>query len=140
MRVKQLSVYQALAAHLPAILVLAALAGIGYWGAVNAWTVPKFSTLFSRPEEPEQKSAIVSIPDPASERSTDACTRAFQNFKLRFPSADAARKAGLRWAPVESRSMARYVTANGVIDYDQTLIAHLTIPVQGIAWRVDKHL
>lgn len=140
MRVRHLLTFQTVCGHAPAVLVLAALAGIGYWGAANAWTVPKFSTLFSHAEEPQEQPGIQSIPDPASQQGTDACTRDFQNFKLRFPSGDAARKAGLRWTTVESRSMSRYVIANGVIDYDQTLIAHLTIPVQGVAWRVDKHL
>lgn len=140
MRVKTLMLAQSVLGHVPTALVLAALGVVGYLGATNGWTVPKFSALFSRPEEPEKGPAIEVIADPAAEQSTDACTREFQNKKLKFPSADAARKAGLAWARVETRSMARHVTANGVIDYDQTLIAHLTSPVQGIAWRIDKHL
>src|SRR5205085_9422034 len=104
MRVKNLVIVQAFCSHVPTVLVLASLAGVGYWGAANDWTVPKFSSLFSRPEEPEKEPAITAIPDPAAQQSSDACTREFQNLKLQFPSADAARKAGLRWAPVESRS------------------------------------
>src|SRR5207249_4955070 len=49
-------------------------------------------------------------------------------------------KAGLQFAPVATRDMAQYVIANGTVDYDQTKIAHLSVPVQGIARHVEKHL
>src|SRR5262249_29357682 len=125
MRVKNLLFLQSAVAHVPTVLVLAFLAAVGYWGAAPAWAGPHVSALFSHPEEAEKEPAIVVTPDPAAQQSGDPCTRQFQNVQIRFPSADAARKAGLKWTPVEWRPMARYITANGSIDYDQNRVAHL---------------
>lgn len=138
MRITSRCVRQLILSQAPTVLVLGALAGIGYWGAAHDWAVPKFSALFSKPAEADEGPAVTVIPDSASEKSPDPAVRQFQNVRLRFPSAEAAQRAGLRWAPVETRSMAEYVTANGAIDYHHNYIAHLTVPVQGIVWRVEK--
>lgn len=126
--------------QLPTLVVLAVLAGIGYVGYLTEWKVPKFSALWSQQEGPAEEPAIKLVPDATAERDPDPCIRQFQKLQIQFPEPDALVKAGLHFAPVATRPMALYVAANGTVDYDQTRIAHLSVPVAGIASRVEKRL
>ena len=57
---------------------------------------------------------------------------------VRFPSAEALEAAEIGLQPVEIRELDEFVTANGVIEYDETRLAQLAARVPGIAWRVEK--
>lgn len=134
------NVWHALLLQLPTLLVLAALAGLGYVGYVTGWKVPKFSALWSNSEQASDEPAIKVVADPALQQNPDPCVRQFQRVEIHFPEPEAVVRAGLQLAPVATRSMAVHVTANGIVDYNQNRIAHLSVPVQGFAARVEKHL
>lgn len=135
------SILKAMGTVLPTLLVLGALAGLGYWGAKTDWQVPKFSEIWAKPAaEEEPDPTIKIIQEKASQENADPCIRQFQGTQLIFPDKKEVDKAGIRCVPATSRTLSQYLTANGAVDYDQTLIAHLSTRAPGIVWRVDKHL
>jgi len=50
------------------------------------------------------------------------------------------RKAGIRAEPVQLKELDEYVSANGVVAYDETHLAQLSARVPGTAWRVEKQV
>src|SRR5438132_11950478 len=99
--------------QLPTLLVLAALAGLGYVGYMTDWKVPKFSALWSKQEPPTEEPAIKLVPEAALQHDPDLCVRQFQKWEIQFPEPEVVAKAGLQFAPVATRPIAVYVTANG---------------------------
>jgi cobalt-zinc-cadmium efflux system membrane fusion protein len=104
--------------QLPTILTLAALGGLALWGARNDWKLPS-SRSASAKETVQEK----------TDRSA-----------VEFPTADAVQKAGIQVALVQTRTMARYVIANGFIDYEPSLYARLTARATGTVWRMEKEV
>lgn len=122
----------------PTLVVLVLLAGLGVWGIRYEWKVPRFSSLWSAPEPEEASAAIEVSPEDAS--ISDANERAFQNRRIVFPSEKIVEGAGIHITPVEKRDLTDYITANGVIDYNQNYVAHLSTRVTGIARIVRKQV
>ena len=124
--------------QLPTVLVLAALAGIGYVGYLTEWKVPKLSALWTRKAGRRRKPRSSSCPT-ASQQNPDPCVRQFQKLEIQFPEAEDVTQAGLQLAPVATRphGTVRRRQRNGRLRPER--IAHLSVPVPGIAWRVDKH-
>lgn len=58
--------------------------------------------------------------------------------RIQFASAEAALKAGVKIKFVERAPMIEFLSANGEITYDQTLVAHLSSRVPGTIWRMEK--
>ncbi len=137
----------AVAAHVPTTISLAFLAAVGVWGASNGWQAPGFASLWRRPaegEKPPAKPATTEVEgDPAPAfLAGSGWAAAFPHGHRRvvFPSDEAVRQAGLRWATAEELPMTDYVLANGVIDYDPTTYAHLATRAPGTVWRVQKQI
>src|SRR5579884_1331528 len=117
------------AAALPALLTLAALAGVGYVGYRNDWTLPSLAQLRGESEAPDREAA----------RDTTRVVAGSPGggpSRVEFDSAESVRKAGLRWEPARAQALGQYVTANGMVDYDPGSYARLTSRASGFVWHV----
>jgi cobalt-zinc-cadmium efflux system membrane fusion protein len=132
-----------LAAQIPTILTLALLAGLAVWGAAEEWKVPRFSALWgdgTTSAEDSPAGLVKVIPDPSTPQSADPKAPATLWKRIEFPTAEAVRKAGIRVAPAQVQPMARYVTANGMLDYEPSCYAQLASRAPGTVWRVEKEI
>jgi cobalt-zinc-cadmium efflux system membrane fusion protein len=59
---------------------------------------------------------------------------------IEFPSAVAARNCGIRTGLSEQRAMDEAVTASGIVGYDQTRLAQLSVRTGGVVWKVEKRV
>ena len=59
---------------------------------------------------------------------------------VEFTSVAAAKDCGILTTIARQQSMADIVEASGVVGYDQTRIAQLSVRVPGVVWRVEKRL
>jgi len=57
---------------------------------------------------------------------------------VQFDSPEDVQKAGLGFGRAEIREMDEFVTANGIVTYDQDHVAQLSARAAGIVWRVEK--
>lgn len=115
--------------RLPAVLVLAGLAGVGVVGYLNDWKLPRlFGNGASAGAKDEPESAA-----PSETSDSGDSTSAKRPIRL---SAEAARKAGVETAAAAERPMARYVHAHGSFDYDPTRYARLGPRAAGVVWQV----
>jgi cobalt-zinc-cadmium efflux system membrane fusion protein len=118
----------------PTGLILALLAGLGVWGARNGWRLPSLAHLGGKDAaKGNEEAGIKVVTDPANPSATAP-------VRIEFPSADAIHKAGIDCKPVEVHTLARYVTANGMIDYEHGLYAQLTSRASGTVWRADAEI
>jgi cobalt-zinc-cadmium efflux system membrane fusion protein len=126
----------AIATRIPTFLTLLLLAGVGVWGYWNDWKLPRFAALWGGQEAGDKdagEAAIKVYPDPASSPSAPA-------LRIEFPSAEAVQKVGIHTVPVQVADLARYVTANSMLDYEPTLYAQLTARAAGTVWHVEKEI
>jgi cobalt-zinc-cadmium efflux system membrane fusion protein len=128
--------------YLPALLTLLALAGVAVWGMRNDWRLPAFGSLWGATpaDDGESSEKVQVVPDPAPESPVDPKFPEELQKQLRFPSAEAVRKAGIRWVPAEERAMTQYVTASAMLDYVPSRYVELHSPVAGRIWSVEKEL
>lgn len=136
------------------VLVLSVLIGLGYWGHTNHWKIPKFSDVAHSAEAGNSDDAAVSPSDSGANVQLAVVTSVATTHgssatgphdpkqasrpRIEFLSAEAVRAAGLKLGLAESRPMAEFVTANGVVTYHQNHLAQLSARVPGTVWRVDK--
>jgi cobalt-zinc-cadmium efflux system membrane fusion protein len=113
----------------PALLTLAALAGVGFWGYRNDWTLPSLAQLGGKSESPEKAEPEATV------RVVGTGPR-----RIEFPSEDAVKKTGIDVKPAEARTLGQYVTANGTVDYDPGSYARLTARASGSVWKVYKEI
>lgn len=117
--------------------VLASLALLGWLGHASHWDPAKISHLWSG-------EAAAHVPAPANPSAVgpapnaDPTASAEQLPVIEFASA--ATKCGIATGAVEQRAMDDFIRANGVIEYDQTHLAQLTVRVPGVVWRVEKRV
>ena len=151
-------------------LVLLLLVALGVWGHGHHWQIPRFSELTgpghaSDPRHPRAGGALLEksrsgreADHGTSERGAIEAPRpdaggphAPLNQPLepgdgrnlpaiRFRSPEAAKKAGIRTETAQVKELDEYITANGVVGYDETRLAQLSARVPGIAWRVEKQV
>ena len=137
----------------PNVLVFAVLSGIGYWGYVFHWTIPQFSELVNAADGAAQPGDVTSIfetnlspvvpPAQADANPEREPAEPKDDDKLppvRFASAEAVVKTGIELGAAEYRKMDEFVVANGVVGYDRTRLAELSVRVPGRVWRVEKHI
>src|SRR4051794_3864599 len=121
----------------PTALVLAALAGLAWWGYATDWAVPRFGGPAAAAGGGAEGAVQVLRPEGAAPAGPCA---AFAGVRVRFPSASAVGQAGVRMQAAVERPLDVTVTANGVLDYDQDRLAHLAPRVPGNAWRVERRV
>jgi cobalt-zinc-cadmium efflux system membrane fusion protein len=130
----------ALASGIPTALALALLLGLGVWGYLNDWKAPKFASLWGKSSDTEKdskdpKDSPEGAPkvayEPEEQSSEEPRPRPIEKRRIEFPSAEAVRKAGIQVKSAEVRTMARYVTAPSMIDYDPEFYAQITSRAPG---------
>jgi cobalt-zinc-cadmium efflux system membrane fusion protein len=112
--------------HVPTLLVLALLGGVGWWGATHEWTLPSLAKLDPDDEPRKEETKKDSDEDKNSPRLVDLHTE------------EAVEKAGLTFDEARVGRVREYVTANGEVGYDQDHLAHLSSRVAGTVWSVEK--
>lgn len=125
---------RSLRSAIPNALVLGCLLGALYWGHTTHWS-------FSGHEEAAEASEgpIAATTVSAKGNATQPQSGA-NSGQVAFDSPDDVKKAGLAVGLVEQRPMDEFVVANGIVSYDQTRIAQLSVRVPGIVWRVEKQV
>lgn len=126
------------------VVVLSILLGLLYWGRVYKWKVPSYAE-FTGAAKGDEGTDVENAPNglgtevskispgnPALEGAEPPL------FQVSLRTVETVRKAGIQTAPVEERALAQYVTANGVIEFDQTRYAELSPLAPGKIWRVLK--
>jgi len=124
--------------QVPTLLTLAVLAGVALWGSTNDWKIPHAWGGSAKETKETAEATIRVVADPSQPQSRDAGPGSLSARRIEFPSVDSVQKAGIEMAPVEVRSIARYVTANGTIDYEPSRYARLTARATGTVWRLEK--
>jgi membrane fusion protein, heavy metal efflux system len=124
----------------PTVLTLALLAVLGVWGARNDWKLGSLSSLWTKtgPLENPDPIGVKIVPEEKVPTSGDAKSSSAPRLRIEFPSAEAVRLAGIRVEAVQIRSLARYVTAYGMLDYEPGYYVELSSRAPGTIWRVDK--
>ncbi len=125
--------------QVPTVLTLALLAAVGVWGARNDWQVGPFGGREAEPAADEPADVLKVIPDPARPAESGGSAPA-AGARVEFPSPEAVRRAGIETAAAQVRRMARYVTANGMLDYEPGYYAELASRAPGTVWSVEKEI
>lgn len=127
------------------VVVLGVLCGLFWVGHSTHWSL--FGASESHQGQPKEPAAPAApVQTAAAQATNDDASRRRHSIVPRdlpvveFPSAEAARKCGVETAEVTHQPMADVITANGIVGYDQTHFAQLSVRVPGIVWRVEKLL
>ncbi|MGD9648931.1 MAG: efflux RND transporter periplasmic adaptor subunit [Pirellulales bacterium] len=123
---------------LPTLAVLASLGAIGWCGHATHWDPSHLSELWE--EEPEAPPAQPAKHAEGSSPTTVKPVAVDPLPVVEFPSRAAAQKCGISTGVAEARAMNDYIRANGVVEYDQTHLAQLTVRVPGVVWRVERRV
>jgi len=123
----------------PNLFVLAMLGSIGWWGHRHHWSWPELT---------REKAEVAQTTGKAtSARGAPQATSAVEDGAslkplpaIEFSSVKATRDCGILTTVAHQRSMSEIVQASGVVGYDQTRIAQLSVRVPGVVWRAEKHL
>lgn len=121
---------------LSSISVLSLLGLIGWWGHTNHWQ-------FQSHAKASSEAVVSEVPtDTKTEMNVEqARTAAIGTLPtISFDSPQSAKDSGIEIAQAVRGEMDEFVVANGVVDYDQTRVAQLSLRVGGSVWRVEKHL
>lgn len=136
-------------------MILLLLALLGVWGHRHHWQMPRFSEILvgersrSAAAAPEPDAAVPALEQPdvpdvhrrlaGEPRTRDANIKNSSHIPaVRFGSSEAVQNANLQTETALVRELDEFVTANGVVEYDETRLARLSARVPGIAWRVEK--
>jgi cobalt-zinc-cadmium efflux system membrane fusion protein len=121
------------------VVPLVLLAALGWWGYRNEWKVKKFSEWWGPAAAAEKDPAEAEDNTPLPIDAPPMPDSVPPDLKpLKFTSLAVLHRAGVKLARVEERSVVERVSAYGVVDYDQTLYAHLSTRAPGIVWKVLK--
>lgn len=120
-----------------ALCVVAALAGVAYWGHVTEWTFTRGHAGSATKEQESGEAGVAVVRTgpvvPGGERLPASLRR---SVTVEFPSAEAVDRAGIDIAPVWHSAMTDAVSASGELSFDPTRVARLTPRAQGSVWRV----
>lgn len=117
-------------------------------GPANDWCakheLPLSQCTICRPEiavtgNPPATNDPMVTKDPAAP-TADPRTCQTHLLKVQFASKEAVLSSGIRVAAIRERPLVQHITANGVVDYDGTRVAHLAPRVPGTVWRVERQV
>jgi len=122
-------------------VILLCLLGAGWYGHTFHWSLPFLNAHASKPQ------SHVSIPKPADPLTesvpppSNSPIPATQELTaIEFPTAAAAKKCGIETASASERAVDDYLKVHGVVDYDQSHFAELSVRVPGVVWKVLKRV
>jgi cobalt-zinc-cadmium efflux system membrane fusion protein len=119
--------------QVPTVLTLAVLAGVAWLGVIWHWKIPSLPVLLGRAQP------VGGEVDKEDEKQEEPAGDHAPLPPVTIPSEDRLREAGVKFATVELRPVAEYVTAHGEVDFNQDHYAHLATRASGTAWSVHKH-
>ena len=131
MRTRLLQFFRSAISLLPTLVVLGTLAGLAVVGHFTEWKISEAAKLWQRGN---------SAAEPDSSKQDGSKSSTSENAGLRFVTAEALEKSGLKTAPVIKRPMSQSVVANGILDYDRTRMAHLSTRAPGTVWKVYRRV
>lgn len=111
--------------RVPTVVVLAALAGVGWWGAVCDWKPSRMLPGLFREPSAEKKKPAEEPDNPASSPGA-----------IVLDSEQSGERAGLDSDAARREAVALFVEAPAVLAFDQTRYAHLSPRAAGTAYRV----
>lgn len=118
------SIAKSFVQQISTIVTIAVLGTLFYVGHSTHW---QFSSLHAS-EAADSKVAGGSEVDAAKA----------EGAVLNLQSSDALQKAGIAVGEAKNQPAAQFITANGVVGYDQNKVAQLSAKVPGTVWRVEK--
>lgn len=128
---------------IPNAVVLGSLLGMLYWGHSTHWSFGGHDPA-SEPSAPPGAAAAGGQQTLAVSAAVSAAPsvegRDGERSRVEFRSPADVEKAGLVVGEVIQRPMDEHVVANGVVTYDQTRLAQLSVRVPGTVWRVEKQI
>lgn len=129
-----LALYQLLAQRVSqsggSLATLGMLGFIGFLGHHTEWSIVGAHGHGHSGHAPPAAAAPLPLDAPAPE----------EPMVVRFLSPDAVRKSGVTTLSAQSRRLAEYVDASGVIGYDKRRVARLSSRVAGTVFRIEKYL
>lgn len=115
------------------VIVLGGLLGALYWGHKTHWSFGGHSGEVHAATAPHEGGASHNDADDGPNTLAAAGMR-----PVEFDSVEDVQKAGLAIGHAEIREMDEFITANGIVTYDQDHVAQLSARAAGIVWRVEK--
>jgi cobalt-zinc-cadmium efflux system membrane fusion protein len=110
--------------------ILLALAAVGVVGHAAQWKIGSVIGIWKPGAEPESK----------DDKRADSEKQAAENGAVHFESPEAVARNGIQTATVTKRTIRIAVTANGSIEYNRKLLAHLSTRAPGNVWKVYKQV
>src|SRR5579871_3019965 len=132
MRARILEFFRSAISVVPTLAVLGVLGALAIVGHVTKWNFAEAAKLWKAGESADQP-AEKPVP-------TIALSESGPQRGVRFASAEAMEKSGIKTAAVEKRPMSQSVVANGTIEYDRTRMAQLSTRAPGAVWKVYKRV
>lgn len=131
-----------LARVVPNAFVLGCLLGALYWGHSTHWSFGAPHAEAAPGAKDSATAGQAQVDRQSAHANADApMPPADEDARLvKFDSPVDVGKAGLVIDRVEQREMEECVVANGIVGYDQTRLAQLSVRVPGIVWRVEKQV
>lgn len=114
--------------YLTSTAVLSGLALVGLWGHATHW---KFAVLGGD----HSHATHVDAPEPPSTQPAEEMPE-----KLSLANQQSVTKAEINVEKTRNQSIERVVFTNGMVDFNQTKIAQLSVKVPGSIWRVEKQI
>jgi len=119
---------------LNSLCVLSILGAVGWWGHASHWQFHhKINATAAAAEPVQEPKAELTVSPSVANAPVSLPT-------ISFDSPQSAKDSGIEIATAQRREMDEFVVANGVVDYDQTRVAQLSLRVGGSVWQVEKHL
>ena len=118
------SFLRAAARQIPTLVVLACLALLGWWGAVNDWRAKEM--FLWPPERPKSEKEQAKQPENPNVSPEE----------IKLDSPDSAGEAGIRTGEAKRQGVVHVVAAQGVLAFANSHYAHASSRVSGTAWRV----
>jgi cobalt-zinc-cadmium efflux system membrane fusion protein len=131
MRARILQLFRSAISLLPTLAVLGTLAALAVVGHLSEWKISEVAKLWKRADSAGE------LDSTKQNSSTPSTTEA---SGVRFASAEALERSGIKTATVIKRPMSQSVVANGTLDYDRTRMAHLSTRAPGSVWKVYRRV
>lgn len=113
--------------YLNSFVILGSLAAIGAWGHAYHWTIPGFGKAHAADPHHEEHPTTA---------KTDEKTDPADHIRLAEPKT--VEKSQIEIENPRQERIERLIHANGVVDFNQTRVAQLSVKVPGSMWRVEK--
>ncbi|MBY0589566.1 efflux RND transporter periplasmic adaptor subunit [bacterium] len=111
--------------YLNSIVILGSLAAIGAWGHAYHWSIPGLNKAHA------EEHSVSEHADKPAETQADA-------NHIKLPDTKVVEKSQIEIENPRQERIERLIHANGVVDFNQTRVAQLSVKVPGSMWRVEK--